>query len=175
MRAAWPPLDLSQAPSILFFYGLSGAGKTHIGQLVSQLSGRFFYDADCDISPAMQKALDTQQPFTDAMRDEYFPRVASNIAALQKKHTLLVVAQGTYKQRHRDFLQSSIVDIDIICVACEMEIMRAQLQQRDYGISSVSAAALLADFESPSVSEKMLHNRGDDADIVRQLNYWYAR
>lgn len=175
MRPALPLLDLSQAPSVLFFYGLSGAGKTHIGQLVSQLSGCFFYDADCDISSAMQQALDAQQPFTEAMRDEYFPRVASNIAALQKKHASLVVTQGTYKQRHRDFLQAAITDIDMICVVCEMDRVQAQLQQRDRGISSASAAALLADFEAPRASEKVLHNRGDDADIVQQLNHWYAQ
>ncbi len=175
MRPALPLLDLSQAPSVLFFYGLSGAGKTYVGQLVSQLSGRFFYDADHDISPAMQQALDTHQPFTEAMRNEYFPRVASNIAALQKKHASLVVTQGTYKQRHRDFLQAAVTDIDMICVVCEKEMMQAQLQQRARGISSASAAALLADFESPHAGEKVLHNRGDDADIVQQLNHWYAQ
>ena len=174
MTATLPALDLARAPAALFFYGLAGAGKTHVGRLVTRLSGRFFYDADDDISAAMRLALAEQRPFTEAMRDEYFPRVARRILSLQQQHGTLVVTQGVYKQRHRDYLLAQVADMEMLCVECSQVVLQQRLSVRAQGISSGSAAALLADFEQPPAGMKVLRNDGQDADIIRQLNAWYG-
>ena len=167
-------LDLTHAPAVLFFWGLSGAGKTHVGQLVSSLSGRFFYDADDDIPDAMRHALATQQPFTDAMRAEYFPRIVQKVQALQQQHGTLVVTQGVYKQRYRDVLLSQVPNMDLLCVTCSPAVLQQRLAARVQGISDASAAALMADFEMPTPSQPCIHNHSDDAEVVRQLNTLYG-
>ena len=168
-------LDLAHAPAVLFFYGLAGTGKTHVGQLASRLSGRFFYDADTDISDAMKQALAQQRPFTDAMRDEFFPRVVQRIRSLQQQHGALVVTQGVYKQRHRDYLRHAIADMDMVCVSCSDTVLHQRLAARAQGISPASASALLADFEPPEPGMRVLHNDSDDAALLHQLGMFYAR
>ena len=169
-----PALDLSRAPPVLFFFGLAGAGKTHVGRLASRLSGRFFYDADDDLSAEMRLALTEQRPFTEAMRDEFFPRVAQEILSLQRQHVGLVVTQGVYKQRHRDYLRTRVPGMEMLCVSCSPAVLRQRLALRQQGISSSSAAALLADFEAPAPGMRIIDNDADDAGIVQQLNRLYA-
>lgn len=167
-------LVLPAAPPVLFFFGLAGAGKTHVGQLVSTLTGWPLYDADADISPAMQQALAEQRPFTEAMREEFFPRVVNRIRALQQQHAHVVVTQGVYKQRHRDYLLREIPVMAMVCVTCSEAVLQQRLAGRTRGISPASAAALLADFEPPAPGTPLIRNDGDDADIVRQLTGFYA-
>jgi gluconate kinase len=166
-------LDLTHAPAVLFFFGLSGAGKTHVGQLVSRLSGRFLYDADADITDAMRHALATQQPFTEAMRAEYFPRIVQKIYTLQQQYGALVVTQAVYKQQHREALLAQIHDMHLLCVCCNESVLQKRLAARVQGISAASAAALMADFEMPSPSLPCIHN-SDDTEVVRQLNSLYG-
>lgn len=167
-------LVLPAAPPVLFFFGLAGAGKTHVGQLVSRMSGRFFYDADDDISDEMKLALAENRPFTEAMREVFFPRVVTRIRELQQQHKTLVVTQGVYKQRHRDYLLREVPAMAMVCVTCNEALLQQRLAARPQGISSASAAALLADFELPSPGMPVIHNDGDDAEVVRQLCCWYG-
>lgn len=164
---------LAHAPALLLFYGLAGSGKTHIGQQVAQHTGRFFYDADTDISDAMKQALAEQRPFTDAMRDEFFPRLAGRIRQLQAQHGALVIAQGVYKQRHRAYLQAAFPAMDLWCVQCPEAVRLQRLQGRASGISAASARALLADFEPPLPGQRVLQNDGDDAAVLAALAAHY--
>lgn len=165
---------LPRAPAVLFFYGLAGAGKTHVGQWVARETGRWFHDADDDISDEMRQALAEQRPFTDTMRDAYFPRVVERIQRLQQQHETLVVTQGVYKQRHREYLQQAIPGVALVCVQCSLTTLQRRLSERQGGISSASAAALLADFEPPPADWPVLVNEGNDADVMRQLIRWYG-
>ncbi len=87
-------------PNILFLFGLSGAGKTFCGHLLSDRLGYFCYDLDRDCTPAMQEAIALGRPFTEEMRDEFFKIVCRRIEELKGEHSKLVVMQAAYKERH---------------------------------------------------------------------------
>jgi gluconokinase len=167
-------LDLSNAPEILFFFGLAGAGKSYVGNLVGSLAGWTVYDADEDISDEMRCALANQQPFTESMRAEYFPRIAKKICLLHQQYGRLVVTQGVYKQQYRHELIDLIPAMEMLCVSSSTEILQQRLMLRSQGISLDSAYALIADFEIPAPDIRMIHNDGDDDNIVQQLNSLYA-
>ena len=163
-------MSLLSAQPVLLLFGLSGCGKSHIGALISELTGRYFYDADADVTPAMAAALAAQQPFTDAMRDEFFARMADRILALQQVHGELVVAQAVYKQQHRDYLLARLPSLELVLVEANDELISQRIQARGEGISLASAAALRADFEVPGPETRRIRNDGDDAHLVDQLN-----
>jgi len=167
-------LDLSRAPEILFFFGLAGAGKTYVGHLVGSLAGWMVYDADEDISDDMKCALAHHQPFTESMRAEYFPRIAKKILLLHQQYGRLVVTQGVYKQQYRDELMVLIPAMEMLCVSSSTDILQQRLMLRSQGISLDSAHALIADFEIPTPDIRIIHNDGDDENIVQQLNTYYA-
>ena len=170
-----PQLDLSNAPSVLYFYGLAGAGKSYVADLISKLSKLPVYHADDDLTPEMKTALDEKRPFTDEMRDRYFAIVAKRILGLKSRHKQLIVTQATYKQRHREYLKSMVPDMDLIWVTANESSIKERLRARKNGVGPDSAAALLRDFEIPSSGVKTIVNEEDDDYIIAQINRLYGK
>jgi gluconate kinase len=167
-------LDLSLAPPVLFLFGLSGAGKSWVGDLIGTEAGRTVYHADTDLTETMKTALQQQRPFTNSMRDEYFPIVAQKILSLRQGQRKLVVTQGVYKQRHRDYLLDRIADMEMLWVEASDRFIEERLQRRRTGIDSASAAALRLDFELPPEGTKIVINEGGSLEVIAQLNRYFA-
>lgn len=140
-------------PRVWFLFGLSGSGKSFTGDVIARARGWPVYHADDDITPAMRQALAASQPFTDAMRDEYFILLADRIRARQAQaapEQPLIVTQGAYKKRHRDFLRQQIPALALVWIDAPDAQIAQRLSLRANGITAESAAALRQDFESPS-------------------------
>lgn len=167
-------LDLSKAPSTLFLFGLAGSGKSFVGDLIAEHTGRFIYHADSDLTDTMKRALALQRPFTETMRDEFFATIVEKIRQMRCEHQQLVVTQAVYKRRHRALLNSAIPDMEFIMVDAQDGLIAKRLKQRTDGISQYSAAALRSDFEPPDVSTKILQNNRDRQHIIKQLNAFYC-
>jgi gluconokinase len=168
-------LKLKYAPQILFLFGLSGSGKSYVGELIAELASWHVYHADQDITQAMKLALAEQRPFTPKMRDEYFLLVAERMLTLRQRHKRIVVTQAVYKQKHRDQLMKQVPDMEMICIEASDQQIFQWLNCRDQGISGASAAALRMDFEPALKGTKIIHNQGDRAQIITQLNRYYAQ
>jgi len=168
-------LDLMAAPQIIFFYGLAGVGKSYVGDLVGELSGRYVYHADQDITDDMNQAISDDRPFTGDMRDDYFSIISEKIIDLKKAHSQLIVTQATYKQKHRDFLNSIIPNMDLIWVTADIDIIKQRLVKRNNNVTLTAANRLLQDFEAPSHKAKVIANEGDDNFIINQMNDLYGK
>ncbi|MBL4584264.1 MAG: hypothetical protein JKX83_06580 [Pseudomonadales bacterium] len=169
------PLDLANAPVTLFLFGLSGSGKSYVGNLIAELDSWHVYHADDDLTDEMKLALKEKRPFTETMRDNYFPVVVERILELKNKHQRLVVTQGVYKQRHRDILVSSIPMLEMLCVDASNQCIGERLGDREGGITAQSAAALRKDFELPDSNTKIIVNQGGRQEIIQQLNRFYSK
>ena len=154
-------------------YGRAGSGKSTIAASIADHSDYFFYEADNDITEDMRQALANQQPFTDAMRDAFVAQLIEHIQRLKLKHKKIVVAQGLYKQRHRQQIEAAIESCDAICVETDEQAILHRLGTRQGGISSASAAALKADFQKPLAEQKTLLNNTGMSDVFTQLRAWY--
>ncbi|WP_187265480.1 AAA family ATPase [Reinekea thalattae] len=153
----------------LFFYGKSGSGKSFAGDLLAELLGWQLYHADQDITPEMQTALANQQPFTNAMRDQFFYNVGEKIQQLNSQHHRLIVTQGAYKQKHRDYLKSKLPQLYLVQVNCPDEQIMQRIEQRKSGISLASAKALLADFEASVQGDYVLENGGSRQQLIASM------
>ncbi len=167
-------LTLHRAPAVLFFYGIAGSGKSFVAKLLSERSDYFLYEADNDISPEMKLALAEHRPFTDAMRDEFFTRIAEKINHLKLSYSKIVVSQAVYKHKHRVYLQQHITNMDLICVQASDGHLLERIRGRGKGISLESAAALRADFEQPAYDDKTIVNESDQTAVIQQLNKLYS-
>jgi gluconate kinase len=165
--------DFSRAPPVLYFYGLAGAGKNYVGDLVGRLTGRHVYHADVDLTPDMRKAIAEKRPFTPEMRDEYYAIVADRILSLLKDHKALVVTQGTYKAQHRRYLAARVPGMDLICITADKATILQRLKARGDAVTPEYAAALAANFEPPGAAEKVIANNGGESNILTQLAHLY--
>lgn len=84
--------------------GVSGAGKTTIGQLLASQLGWPFYDADDFHPPANVRAMRAGRPLTDADRAAWLDALRTWIAALVHGGTSAIIACSALKQSYRDRL-----------------------------------------------------------------------
>lgn len=168
-------IDLSEAPSVLFLFGLAGAGKNFVGDLLGACSGRHVYHADSDITPAMREAIAARQSFTGEMRDEFFEVIKSQIAELQDQHGSLIVTQATYKQRHRDFITRHISGVQFVHIVATEAIILERLRARGDWISPEYASQMRANFERPPAHYPVLTNNGTSSDVLSQVSELFAR
>ncbi|HIF9431289.1 TPA: shikimate kinase [Photobacterium damselae] len=169
-----PSLNLTYAPNVLFLFGLSGAGKSYVGDVIGQHSGWHVYHADEDLTQEMRRVISEQKPFTEQMRDDFFVKIVSRIKQLQKQHKKIVVTQGAYKNKHRHYLLQSIDDLELIMVSASDSLIHKRLEHRHNGISNQSAAAIKHVFETPNHLAHVIENNEGAEFIIQQLNALYA-
>lgn len=145
-------------PRLLFLFGVSGAGKTFVGDLISSKLGYFHYDLDQDLTPAMRGAIAEKRSFTEDERDEYFEVVRGRVQEMARQHRRVVFTQGAYKERHRDFLRRHIPDLRTIWVKAPLEVVQDRLQTRAGGVSSDYADMIARNFEAPTLGMVLLND-----------------
>lgn len=110
--------------------GVSGCGKTTIGQLLSEQTGYPFYDADQfhpetniqKMASGMPLADEDRWPWLNAIRD---------FAAIQSRSGPLIIACSALKQSYRDLLSDMPgLQIDWILLEGSYDILFNRLEQR---------------------------------------------
>jgi gluconate kinase len=168
---ALPPysLDLSTAPAVIYLFGLAGAGKNFVGDIIGTLSGRYVYHADQDLTEEMLCAVHEGRVFTPGMRDRFFRVVADRIHALRAIHGPLIATQATYKSQHRHYLRERIPDIDFICITASDERIAERLTKRGDHVTADYAEKMRSLFDLPAEGTPILVNEYGEAEVVQQV------
>lgn len=169
-----PNLDLTSAPRVIYLFGLVGAGKNWVGDIMAKLSQRSIYHADQDVTHEMQQAANEGRSFTDEMRDRFFEIVSASITDRLQTVPSLIVTQGTYKRRHRDFLARQISGIDFLQIVAPEHLITERLKKRGGAFTLEYAQRIQHNFEPPPPGVKTLVNDGDELRVVAQLQELYG-
>lgn len=154
---------------IIFLFGVAGAGKNWVGELLSARFGYHFYDADLDLTPAMRRAIEARELFTEEMRAEFFTVIAARVAILRRSHPKLMVAQAAYRETSREFLRREIPGLKLIWVRAPDRLILERLQLRGEGISPEYAAQIYRNFEPPPPSCPGIDNDAEEERVVEQF------
>jgi len=90
---------------IIILMGVSGSGKTTVGQLLANELGWPFYDADDFHQDANVKKMRSGIPLDDDDRDAWLTRLQSLIMECRQNGRHAVLACSALKQKYRDRLQ----------------------------------------------------------------------
>ena len=115
---------------IIILMGVSGSGKTTIGQLLAQDLGWPFYDGD-DFHP--QANIDKMRqgvPLTDADRDSWLTALRRQIDTLLANRQSAVLACSALKQAYRDRLGGDRPEVRFIYLKGDYALIRQRLQKR---------------------------------------------
>lgn len=137
--------------------GVSGSGKSVLGEALGQSLSIPFIDAD-DLHPASNKALMAAgTPLTDSDRMPWLNVVAATIAKGVSEGHPSVVACSALKRSYRDLLRSQVPDLLLICIDGEAEIIARRLETREHEFMPATLlASQLATLEPPQADEKHL-------------------
>jgi len=163
-------IETANATEVWCLFGLSGCGKSFAGDAIARQLGWRVYHADEDLTPAMRQALQEAKPFTDAMRQEFFVQLAEKIQTLRVASPVpLIVTQGVYRQRHRDYLCAAVPGLKMLWIKAGHELICSRIEKRTSGINLQSAMALLSDFELPPADWLVLENDADQGQLLARF------
>ncbi|GAP60636.1 probable gluconokinase [Arthrobacter sp. Hiyo1] len=148
--------------------GVSGSGKTVLGQALGKRLGIPFIDAD-DLHPASNKALMAAGiPLTDADRIPWLNVVAATIAKGVSENQPSVVACSALKRTYRDLLRTQVSDLLLIYIDGAAEVIARRLEDREHEYMPASLlASQIATLEQPEADEAYIR-------VLRSLR-WKSR
>ena len=133
---------------LYYLFGLPATGKSHIGRILQKHFGFQYYDADEWLPDDLLDSLKQGNSFTPAQRDRYYSRICDNIDGILNTNdntkTPVVVAQATFKNKHRLKILKRFPYIRFIWIQTSMGIRLKRLNQRDFKDNNSNVGAGLA-------------------------------
>jgi gluconokinase len=160
---------LVSAPRVVVLMGISGSGKSTIGQ---QLAARLrwpFYDGDdfhsaenvAKMSQGVPLDDDDRRPWLQAMRDELTRVLASGGHA--------VLAASLLKQQYRDLILSGLSDTRLVYLQADPLVIEERLKNRQgHFFESRLLASQLEILEKPEDASVVSVN-GPTASVVARI------
>ncbi|MCG5074426.1 gluconokinase [Paraburkholderia tagetis] len=139
---------------ILIAMGVSGAGKTRIGELLAERLHCSFTDGDAFHSEANKKKMHDGIPLTD---DDRWPWLRTIRAAIEEKlraHETAVFTCSSLKRSYRDILRGGDRDVCFVYLKGSIEVLHERLASRTGHFFDPSLLQSQLDtLEAPGVDE----------------------
>ena len=117
-------------PLRIVVMGVSGCGKSSVGQRLAAALGLPFVEGD-ELHPPRNVALMAAgTPLTDADRHDWLQLIAQRLADAVDQGKGLVVSCSALKRRYRDRLRSGAPDLIFVHLHGPVELLAARLQSR---------------------------------------------
>lgn len=115
---------------IIILTGVSGSGKTTIGQLLSRELGWQFIDSD-ELHPLSNiEKMKNGIALTDEDRLPWLNTIRERIIELSKKNNSAIIACSALKRKYRQYLLSEINDIRLVYLKGTYEVIEKRLKTR---------------------------------------------
>lgn len=93
---------------ILVLMGVSGSGKTTVGQLIAKALNCDFIEGDALHPAANVEKMAHGIPLTDADRQPWLEAIRARIEQAHARGETLVIACSALKRRYREFLEATV-------------------------------------------------------------------
>ena len=135
---------------IVVLMGVSGCGKTAIGQALAADLGWPFFDGDDFHPPANVARMAAGTPLTDADRWPWLDRLAAEMAAVNGRGGNAVLACSALKQAYRDRIARA-GDVRFVHLKGEYDTIAARLSARSHRyMPATLLASQFATLEEPA-------------------------
>lgn len=115
---------------ILIAMGVSGCGKTTIGEKLAERLGCDFADADSFHSQANKDKMHKGIPLTDDDRWPWLKAIRASIVEKQADGTTHVYACSALKRVYRDILREGDKDVTFVYLKGSPELLRERIKTR---------------------------------------------
>ena len=156
---------------VVIIWGVSGAGKTTIGELLAQELHWKFYDAD-DFHPQVNiDKMERGEPLTDEDRQPWLQSLREAITRSLAANENAVLACSALKRKYRELLRVN-GDVKFVFLHGSRARIADQLKQRrGHFMNPALLDSQFADLEEPESSEDMLtiELKGEPDELVEQI------
>lgn len=164
---------------IIVLMGVSGSGKSTIGQALAEALHWRFIEGDAFHSAANRARMAAGVPLGDEDRWPWLDALGVELAAVQAQDVSAVVACSALRRVYRDRLRQHVPDLRVVCLYGEAERIAQRLATRSHEYMPASLLASQLDLlELPDAQEAALviDTALPPADIVDAiLAHWTLR
>jgi gluconokinase len=115
---------------ILIAMGVSGAGKTRIGELLAERLHCSFTDGDAFHSAANKQKMHDGVPLTDDDRWPWLRTIRAAIEEKQRAHETAVFTCSSLKRAYRDILRGTDSDVCFVYLKGTFEVLKERIGSR---------------------------------------------
>jgi gluconokinase len=149
--------------------GVSGSGKTTIGQALAKRLGWAFYDADKFHPPANVAKMSSVTPLTDADREPWLEALNELIANNLREHLSLVLACSALKEKYRRHLaKGHEKQICLVYLKGDFETIYTRMQTRQHFMKPAMLQSQFDTLEEP-VDAIVIDIRQNHNEIIEDI------
>lgn len=146
-RAAQAPSSATGAsPRAIVVMGVSGCGKTSVGQALAARLGARFVDADDFHPPANVEKMRAGVPLDDADRAPWLARLNAVMRHALARGDSVVLACSALRQRYRDALAERLPALRVVHLSGSRELIASRIAARSHRY--MPASLLASQFEA---------------------------
>lgn len=157
---------------LLIIFGLPGAGKSYLGNLLQKTFGFFHYDGDHALPINMKKMLLRGKQITDRQRSIFFNKLLQQVKKIAIQQKDIAVSQTFIKEKYRKAFLEQFPDARFLLIESNADIRRERLKQRKVGffLDLEYVKNMEKIFESPEIKHTILINEKDGKEeLFRQV------
>jgi len=141
---------------VLILFGVSGAGKTSVGQLLAQRIGWKFFDADDFHSQANIDLMKKGIPLEDEQRWPWLETLRDLIQKEEKERKNVVLACSALKKSYRDCLNLG-PQVRFVYLRGDYDLIANQIRHRsDHFMPAALLQSQFATLEEPEATENVI-------------------
>lgn len=157
--------------TVFIIMGVSGCGKTTVGQLLAQRLDASFYDGDDFHPPENIAKMSSGQPLNDDDRVPWLDRLHASIRRFVMEEETAVFACSALKKTYRDRLRGNLDAIQFVYLEGNFDLIWQRMQAR--AGHYMKAGMLQSQFdtlETPSADEALaISIKLSPTEIVTQI------
>ncbi|UFZ03791.1 gluconokinase [Bradyrhizobium ontarionense] len=172
----------SDLPHALVIMGVSGSGKSTIGEALGRRLGWRFEDGDSFHPPANVAKMSAGHPLTDEDRRPWLQAIADEIARCRAAGEHVIIACSALKKAYRDILVAGHSDVRMVYLRGSRELIADRMEHRQgHFMPPGLLASQFATLEAPAAGEHPIAVSIDAPvaaivdDILQQLNIGQRR
>lgn len=161
---------------IIVVMGVSGSGKSTVGQALAEALGWDFQEGDALHPPANIEKMHAGIPLDDADRAPWLERIAAWIADMKRRRLDGVVSCSALKRSYRDLLRKADADLRFVYLHLSRAELERRLRHREHFMPPSLLDSQLQALEPPSAGEPALTVDGEASlpQIVARACEWLA-
>ncbi|MBI3803846.1 MAG: gluconokinase [Nitrospirae bacterium] len=154
---------------VIILFGVTGAGKTTVGQLLAKELGWTFYDADAFHSPDNILKMRQGIPLTDAARQPWLDSLRTAVSEWVAQGKNIVLACSALKKSYRQYLRVSST-VQTVYLKGEPGLIEARLERRpDHFMNPSLIGSQFDTLEEPARDAMVVEVNKRPEEIVQEI------